>query len=342
MRVLFFFRPPAHHKKKWVVKPSCVTDEETRDLPIVSPRERATSQAAVTGPDWSPSVRRLLPEFLNDRSHSIPNHLGLRISSAMLVLLGFLLALAPTAWAGPLAAFGDHTGEDHSFETEHRNGNLESIILVNANLEGTDFRNINFLNAVFDGANLASADLRNANLTGASAVGADLDNANLKNTRLNNSDLSGASLVGVNARNAQFTNSTVDGADLSGANIRNAQFTGADLSNTILFDVEATNANFTNAIVNGVVFGDADLRNANFAGASLLGADLSNIADQTNTNFTGALFDSSTLFAAGFDTSSLVFVPEPSSALLMALGLIGLASYPGRRRGHSRALSKRA
>ena len=192
------------------------------------------------------------------------------MQSLSLIVLAWSLSFGGTpALAGPLTAFGDHTGEDHSFEN-HRKSFLEGIILDDATLRSTDFRKSNLVDSFLRSAILDGADLRKADLTGA--------------------NLTGASMLDVGARKANFTNATLD----------------------------------------GVSFATGDIRKATFVGASLLGADLSALSGANRADFTGAFFDASTILAPGIDTSMMTFVPEPSSALLLLLGLMGLEIY-GRR-----------
>lgn len=190
--------------------------------------------------------------------------------SALLLAALALLLLSPLpGLAAPLAAFSDHTGENHAGE-DHRNTYLEGIILHQADVNGSSFRNAVLRNAVLTAADFSGTLLRNADLSG--------------------SDLTGSTLDGANARNADFTNAVLDGAS----------------------------------------FATGEIRNAVFVGASLLGADLSNLSNADRANFTGAFYDAATLLAPGMDTSGMNLVPEPSSALLLLLGLLGLETF-GRR-----------
>ena len=72
----------------------------------------------------------------------------------------------------------------------------------------------------------------------------------------------------------------------------------------------------------GANLADADLSGSDLFQANLTGADLTSTTGEPfydlNTDFTGTGFDP---VAAGW-----TFVPEPGTALLMGLGLAGLAS----------------
>ena len=106
-------------------------------------------------------------------------------------------------------------------------------------------------------------------------------------------------------------------ADLSGAYLSNATLPGANMSDTILHGANLNNANLAGA----------DLTNAFYLGAS----NGSPYYD-AETDFTDAWYDGtggSILFdpvAAGW-----TLVPEPNTAILLAIGLVGLT---GRRRSH--------
>ena len=139
-----------------------------------------------------------------------------------------------------------------------------------------------------------------ANLTNADLSFAGLSFADLSNADLASANLFVAYLLLANLTGADLTNADLDSANLDSANLFNADLTNANLFNAIL-----TSANLTGAI----------LANATGLGSSV-GAALYNI----NTDFTGTGFDP---VAAGW---TLVPVPEPGTALLMGLGLAGLAA----------------
>ncbi len=151
--------------------------------------------------------------------------------SLFLMALGLLLVLllgSGSAVGAPLAAFADHSGEDHSFDS-HKNEYLEGIIL-----SGADLTQTNFMNATLRGAIMISAILTDANLMNADLTGADLTNALMS---------------GVNAKNADFTNATLDGVFFPTGDIKNAVFIGASLLGADLSSlINADKANFAGAV----------------------------------------------------------------------------------------------
>ena len=106
-------------------------------------------------------------------------------------------------------------------------------------------------------------------------------------------------------------------ANLSGVDLVNAELIGADL----------TGADLSNAHIGGSDLDLAYLLGANLTGTTYLGATTGAAYYDASTDFTNAYsydFAVSPLFdpvVAGW-----IFVPEPSGALLMGLGLAGLAS----------------
>ena len=60
----------------------------------------------------------------------------------------------------------------------------------------------------------------------------------------------------------------------------------------------------------------------------MLGADLNGIDYNSKSDFSGAFYDADTLFDPFFDTTGLVFVPEPSTMALLTFGLTILAFQP--------------
>ena len=122
----------------------------------------------------------------------------------------------------------------------------------------------------------------------------------LPSVLLNNANLSSANLFGANLTGANLTGAFLNNANLGGADLSFADLGDVDLSFASLFGADFSNATLGNAFGLPQTFGNAStLYNA-------------------NTDFTGTFFDP---VAAGW-----TLVPEPGTALLMGLGLAGLAA----------------
>jgi hypothetical protein len=172
---------------------------------------------------------------------------------------------------------------------------IQSVFGGNHSYSGNNLEPVAFLgNADLFGADLSNANLNVANLFGADLGGADLSNAFLRNTDLFGADLSNANLIG-----ASLKSSFLFGANLTNANLSSADLGGADLNSANLSSANLSSAILLNAV--GLTF---------YRG----GAAFYDI----NTDFTGTGFDP---VAAGW-----TLVPEPSTALLLSLGLIGLSA----------------
>lgn len=144
---------------------------------------------------------------------------------------------------------------------------------------------------------------------------------------LNNIILSNANLDAIALTKSILSNAVATYANFNQADLVKTDFTGADLTGSIFTEVKANKAIFDGAILDGVDFSLADLDKASFVGASLLGADLSNLQNANKVDWTGAFYDAFTLLDPGIDTSVMIFVAEPGSAFLLAMGLVGVAAY---------------
>jgi uncharacterized protein YjbI with pentapeptide repeats len=160
-----------------------------------------------------------------------------------------------------------------------------------------------------------------ANLSGANLTYAVLYAADLRGANLNGADLTGADLNLADLNVAALNLAALTGANLNGALLTGADLTGADL----------TSANLNEAVLYGADLTGADLTGAILANASWLGSITGSPFYNATTDFTGASTDNGVTpfdpVAAGW---TLVPVPEPSTALLIGLGLASLAKRVSR------------
>jgi uncharacterized protein YjbI with pentapeptide repeats len=134
---------------------------------------------------------------------------------------------------------------------------------------------------------------------------------------------------GENHSNQDLTSITLTNSNLSSSNLKNTIFALALIDNANLSGANLTGVDFTGAILDGSDFSGSNVKDSDFSGASLVGVDFT-VGNWAGAVFTGAIYDNTTLFAPGFDLSSLVYTPEPSPGLLVSMGLLGLSIYSRR------------
>jgi uncharacterized protein YjbI with pentapeptide repeats len=149
------------------------------------------------------------------------------------------------------------------------------------------------------------------------------------NTDLSGTVHDGENHTGVNGQNSNLTLASFVGTNLTNANLRNVTAVSADFTNATLVGTLLRDGDFTNAIFDGATI-TGNVMNADFSGASLLGTDLSAAANWASANWTGVVYDASTILPAGMNPVTegmILFVHEPQTAALLGLGLLGLGVY---------------
>ena len=170
----------------------------------------------------------------------------------------------------------------------HADENLTSITLTDATLEGSNLRN-----TLFDDAIAIRTNFSNAQLRGTSFTGATLTDANFSGSQLRDAELTGAFAAGADFSDVIWRDATIAGVNLDGANLSGSNANGAD-----------------------------------FSGSSFLGADLSGILNADPAAFSGAFYDLTTIVDPGFDTSQMVFLPEPRPIVYLMTGLLTFCVLP--------------
>ncbi len=120
-------------------------------------------------------------------------------------------------------------------------------------------------------------------------------------------------LTGANLSLAGLTNANLFNADLQGADLVSAVLNGADLTNA---DLSGTNLNVAN--LDGAFLNGANLIAADLSGAFGISTTSGSATYNALTNFTSTGFNPVT---AGWN----LVVPEPTTGLMLGLGLLGVA-----------------
>lgn len=229
---------------------------------------------------------------------------------------------------------------------------LDYAVLSNARLTNAQLVGTSLFQTEFGGADLRSADFSSTTLLLTQLQGADLSDAIFSGGILSETQLVGATarrldLSGAFGREAYWTSVDFRGADMTGIHLEwaflmNSDLTGATLRNGMM-----------SCVVSCTSWDDATLRNADLSGITFAAGSLPfQLHSVTGTDFSGAvlanamglgnldgiaLYDASTDFtnayadlagATLFDPvlAGWTLVPEPSTALLLGLGLASLAA----------------
>lgn len=238
--------------------------------------------------------------------------------------------LAPHPYSGPnLEPFADLTGANLNEAL------LEAADLRGANLTGARFELAVLRDADLTNANLTDSYLNSANLRGAHGLTAAqlLSASNLIRISLSGLDFSGQSFAGITMIEAGLSDTTLVGSNFSGADLSDASFGNADLRDADFTRSGLGDSYLDYADLSGADFSSAYLQFANLTGAIVDGTNFSGayLAD-TDMDLTigSAFYNANTRFHddPAFDpvAAGWVLIPEPSTALLLSLGLVGLTN----------------
>ena len=165
------------------------------------------------------------------------------------------------------------------------------------------------------------------------AGGLDFRGADLSYHDFSGANLDGADFRGADLFRAVFTHASVVDADLRWTRLKWAQFDHADLRWSRFEQADLRHASLLEADLREGNLRGVNLKSADLRGADLRFANLSKMLWNGQTRFEGALFNAETLFPDEFEPLDAGMVaPEPSTGLMVGMGLIGLALC-GRSRG---------
>ncbi len=160
----------------------------------------------------------------------------------------------------------------------------------------------------FIGANMMGGEYNNNNF-----AHANFERAMLRFVEMNNSNFYKANL------------SRMEGVRWADDGSR-AQFSGSNFT-LAHFDY----SDFGDSRFDGATFNGADFLSANFSNALFVDADLSGSINWETANWTGAMYNDYTIFAAGMDPNALGMVHVPAPSVLALLGVTGLCGSRRRR-----------
>ncbi len=151
-------------------------------------------------------------------------------------------------------------------------------------------------------------------------------------------DFSGVTEVNANHQNESLTGIILDSSTLTGTNFRRTIFDAGSFINANLDSTNLLQASFVGANLAGATLLSANLGGSNWSGANLAGVDFSGATNANLATWTGASFSASTTLPTGLSSAqlaSMTFVAEPSTGLLLGVGLVGLFAFGVRTRAES-------
>jgi len=188
---------------------------------------------------------------------------------------------------------GSNLTEEADLEESYlHEANLKEAYLIAAKMERAILQKANLQQASLERAELARADLSEAELQGANLNGAKLQGANLIRAKLQGAKLSKANLQGAVLYQAKLERPFLDQTELEKTN-----HSKADLKRTFLDQAKLEETNLSEANLEGAVLYQAHLKGANLSGANLQGAIL-NEANLQGANLNSAKLEAANLSGA--------------------------------------------